>query len=58
MLDAEKENQVISAEVNLMENYKKLQEMKDFEELEMNSDFSLSKKPSALAKLPTLNAPV
>ena len=33
MYDAEKENQTIGAEVAYMENYKALQDMKDFEAL-------------------------
>ena len=58
MHDAEKENQTIKVEVINMENYKKLREMKDFEELVMNEDFSLSKRATTMAKLPSLNAPV
>jgi hypothetical protein len=42
-----------------MENYKALQEMKDFEELVMNQDFTLTKKATSLgAKLPMLGTQV
>ena len=58
MYDAEKQNSMIRADVNFMENYKALQDMKDFEELVMNQDFTLVKKPTAKAQLPTLGAPV
>jgi hypothetical protein len=33
MFDAEKQNSTIRADVNYMENYKALQEMKDFESM-------------------------
>ena len=36
MFDAEKQNSTIRADVNFMENYKALSDMKDFEELVMN----------------------
>lgn len=59
MLDAEKQNSTIRGDVNFMENYKALQEMKDFEELVMNSDFTLEKKQTLRAsKLPGLGQPV
>ena len=58
MFDAEKQNSTIRADVNYMENYKALQEMKDFENLVMNQDFSLTKKPVGISKLPGLGAPV
>jgi hypothetical protein len=58
MIDAEAEKKTIKAEVNYMENYKKLQEMKDFEELVMNQDFSLTKRAMPTAKLPSLSTPV
>ena len=35
MFDAEKQNSIIKADVGYMENYKALQEMKDFEQLVM-----------------------
>ena len=41
-----------------MENYKALQEMKDFEEIVREQEFSLTKKPAGLSKLPGLGAPV
>ena len=37
---------------------RKEQIMKDFETLVMNQDFSLTKKPTGLSKLPGLGAPV
>jgi hypothetical protein len=54
MYDAEKQNSTIKADVGYMENYKALQQMKDFEALTLNSDFSLTKKPQLGAKLPVL----
>ena len=36
MFDAEKQNSTIRADVNFMENYRALSDMKDFEELVMN----------------------
>ena len=36
MYDAEKQNSTIRADVNFMENYKALQDMKEFENLIMN----------------------
>ena len=41
MFDAEKQTMVVKGDVNFMENYKALQDMKEFEELVMNSDFTL-----------------
>ena len=41
-----------------MENYKALQDMKDFEELVMQQDFTLVKKPTIKAQLPQLGAQV
>ena len=58
MFDAEKQNSTIRADVNYMENYKALQEMRDFENLVRDQDFSLTKKPTGLNKLPGLGAPV
>ena len=43
MYDAEKQNSMIRADVNFMENYKALQDMREFEELIMNADFSLTR---------------
>lgn len=58
MFDAEKQNSTIKADVGYMENYKALNEMKEFEHLVMNQDFTLTKKPAMGSKLPTLGAPV
>ena len=59
MFDAEKQNSIIKADVGYMENYKALQELKDFEQLMMTQDFTLTKKSTLLqAKLPGLGAPV
>ena len=59
MFDAEKQNSIIKADVGYMENYKALQEMKDFEQLVLTQDFTLTKKSTLLqAKLPGLGAPV
>ena len=58
MFDAEKQQSTIKADVGYMENYKALNEMKEFESLVMNQDFSLTKKPAMAARLPTLGAPV
>ena len=61
MFDAEKQNSTVRGDVNFMENYKALQEMKDFEELVMNADFTLEKKQAALMRkstLPGLGAPI
>jgi len=58
MFDAEKQNSTIKADVGYMENYKALNEMKEFESLVMNQDFTLTKKPAMSSKLPTLGAPV
>ena len=58
MYDAEKQSSSIRADVNFMENYKALQQVKDFEELIMESDFTLVKKPTMKAQLPGLGAPV
>ena len=58
MFDAEKQNSTIRGDVNYMENYKALQDMKEFEELVMNQDFTLTRKPTLKAALPALGAPV
>ena len=58
MFDAEKQNSTIHADINYMENYKALTEMREFEELVMNQDFSLTKKPTTATKLPGIGAPV
>ena len=46
MYDAEKQSSMIRADINFMENYKALQDMKDFEELIMQADFTLIRKPT------------
>ena len=56
MHDAEKQNSMIRADVNFMENYRALSEMKDFEELVMQQDFTLVKPAAMRATLPTLNS--
>ena len=58
MYDAEKQNSTIRADVTQMENYKALAEMKDFEELVMNQEFTLVKKQSTRSQLPALGTPV
>ena len=44
MYDAEKQNSKIKADVNFMENYKALSDVREFEDLIMQEDFSLVKK--------------
>ena len=44
MYDAEKQSSAIRADVNFMENYKALEDMKAFEELVVTQDFTLVKK--------------
>lgn len=56
MLDAEKQKATVKGEVTLMENYKALQDMKEFEELVLQDDFSLKKKPIMSKQLPTLGS--
>ena len=59
MYDAEQQNSVLKADVNYMENYKALEEIKDFENIQLNSsNFSLTKKATVTAKLPTLGSTV
>jgi hypothetical protein len=43
MLDAEKQNVNLKGDVHFMENYKALQEMKEFEELVLSDNKTLSK---------------
>jgi uncharacterized protein YkvS len=45
MHDAKKQNSTIKVDVNFMENYKALEEMKEFEKLIVSEDFMLTKKP-------------
>lgn len=41
-----------------MENYKALEDIKDFENMNMSQQFALSKKGTATAKLPTLGSTI
>lgn len=54
MHDAEQQNSTLRADVNFMENYKALEDIKDFEKLDLNKGFSLQKKATVTSKLPTL----
>ncbi len=56
MYDAEEQNSLLKAEVNHMENYKALEEIKDFESLQQTQQFALTKKAMHISKLPTLGA--
>lgn len=56
MNDAEKQNSTIKVDVNFMENYKALQEMKEFEKLIVAEDFSLVKKPQKKGGLPGIGS--
>ena len=59
MYDAEQQNSTLRADVNYMENYKALEDIKDFEKLQLSGgvQFSLQKKATAGgSKLPTLGA--
>lgn len=59
MYEAEQQNTTLRADVNYMENYKALEEIKNFETLSLTggADFNLSrKKATAASKLPTLGA--
>eukprot|EP00347_Sterkiella_histriomuscorum_P009298 403341739 len=56
MHDAEQQNSTLRADVNYMENYKALEDIKDFENLELNKVFSLQKKSTITSKLPTLGS--
>ena len=58
MYDAEKQSSKIKADVNFMENYKALSDVREFEDLIMQEDFSLVKKAKVNAQLPGLAAPV
>jgi len=58
MYDAEKQNSMIRADVNFMENHKALKDMSEFEDLVMNSDFSLTRAATIKNQLPGLGAPV
>jgi hypothetical protein len=41
-----------------MENYRALEDIKDFENLQLSSTFSLQKKATVTSKLPTLGSAV
>jgi hypothetical protein len=59
MFEAEQQNTTLRADVNYMENYKALEEIKTFETLSLQggADLALSrKKTTAASKLPTLGA--
>ncbi len=58
MYEAEQQNTTLRADVNYMENYKALEEIKDFESLSLKAtgDFSLKKKANVGSKLPTLGS--
>ncbi len=57
MYDAEQQNSTLKADVNYMENYKALEDIKDFERLSLTGQsFSLQKKATVTAKLPTLGS--
>lgn len=59
MYEAEQQNSTLKADVNYMENYKALEDIKDFEQLSLSgaTDFTLTrKKATAASKLPTLGA--
>ena len=60
MADAESQKSCLKADVNYMENYKALADIKDFEEMQLNqqADFTLQKKVAANSKLPTLGATI
>lgn len=56
MYDAEKQSVTVKGDVGFMENYKALQDMKEFEELVVSNEFTLTKRATMKAQLPTLNA--
>jgi chromosome segregation ATPase len=58
MFEAEQQNSTLRADCNYMENYRALEEIKDFEKLAASGDqsFSLQKKKGATSKLPTLGS--
>ena len=57
MFEAEQQNTTLRADVNYMENYKALEEIKDFEGLSLKTaDFSLKKKNTVGSKLPTIGS--
>ncbi len=58
--DAEQQNSTLRADVNFMENYKALEDIKEFEQLQLSGGaaFSLQKKATITSKLPTLGSAV
>jgi len=57
MYDAEQQNSTLRADVNYMENYKALEDIKDFEALQLTgASFSLQKKATVVSKLPSLGS--
>lgn len=56
MQEAEKQNSTIKADLGYMENYKALQEMKEFEKLVMTEEFTLTKKPTKKGTLPFIGS--
>ena len=58
MHDAEQQNSLLKADVNYMENYKALEEMKDFESLSMmgGPTMTLVKKATMGSKLPGIGS--
>jgi hypothetical protein len=59
MFEAEQQNTTLRADVNYMENYKALEEIKNFEQISLSggADFNLTrKKATAASKLPTIGA--
>lgn len=56
--DAEQQNSTLRADVNYMENYKALEDIKEFEQLQLSGGtaFSLQKKATVTSKLPTLGS--
>ena len=60
MYEAEQQNTTLRADINYVENYKALEEIKDFESLSIKAtgDFSLKKKANVGSKLPTLGSAI
>ncbi len=60
MYDAEQQNSTLHADVNYMENYKALEDIKDFEHLQLkgSANFSLQKKATVTSKLPSLGTAI
>jgi hypothetical protein len=59
MYEAEQQNSTLKADVNYMENYKALEDIKDFEQLSLSgaAEFTVTrKKATGASKLPTLGS--